>query len=135
MPRILLVLIVCFVGVAVDVALVMKFHAYRAPALVFIAMMAAGYWILRKKAPSAGEQKWIARRGQGKTARSMRRFAYLYIFVLTVFFASGQYKVLPLWQVLPMLIIPISVFIVYPLWIAKRIERLSPDEWKKRIGQ
>ena len=131
--RFVIFILACLIGIAIDVVLIVRFNSYTAPAVVFVALMAIGYWIFRKVPASTVEKRWLASRGQKKIAKSMRRVAYIYIFSTILYFATGQYKILPWWAI-PLLIIPFLMWVVYPLWAARRVEQLPEDEWKRRVG-
>jgi hypothetical protein len=121
--RFVIVIFMCLTGIAIDMVLILRFHWYRAPLLVFAALMAIGYWIYRKVAASAGEKQWS---GQLRAVRSVRWLACIYISGVIIFFVSGQYKLLPLWQEVLVLLIPALLCVLY-LWIARRIEPVPED--------
>jgi len=132
MTRMLLLFLVCLVGVAADLVLVLKFQSYRAPALIFVVLLVICVLIFRFIPATPAEKRRLANKSQREITRPIRRLAYLYMFGFVVFMVSGQYKMLPGWQDF-LCALPGLTIIVYCLWSARRIEQIPADEWKKRI--
>jgi hypothetical protein len=137
MPRLVLFLLICVSGTILDVVLILKFHSYRAPAIVFVAMLAVGTWILRKP-PSGVERKWTANRGRQRTVKRVRRIAYIfmafYVLGWVSFLAQHESRNIAVWKEFLISLIPAFCFIVYPLWLASRLERIPESDWNTRFG-
>jgi hypothetical protein len=134
MRRVTLILLIDFVGASIMAALIFTQH-YRLPALVFLALFAINFLILRKMRPSGAEAGYLQKRGQSKSASRLRRMGYIYLGGLVLGLCSFDYKeARPWWPVL----IGVTVsgfFIWYFFRSARKISDMSPEEWEQRIGR
>jgi len=80
MPRFVLLILVCLIGIAAQLVLALKFQSYRAGALVLVAFAAVAVLIFRFMPAAPAEKKWLANRSPQEITRPIRRLAYLYIF-------------------------------------------------------
>jgi glucose uptake protein GlcU len=131
-PRFVVLILICLIGISTQLLLALKFQSYRAGALVLLAFAVVAVLIYCLMPAATSEKRRLANKSQREITRPIRRLAYLYMFGFVVFIVSGQYKMLPGWQGL-LCAVPGLIIIVYALWSARRIEQIPVDEWKKRI--
>ena len=133
MPRFVVLIVVCLIGISTQLVLALKFQSYRAGALALVAfaLIAVLIFCLMPAAPS--EKRRLANRSQREITKPIRRLAYFYIFGITVYVVLGQHRSFPDWRNVLWGSLPGLIIIVYLLWSARRIERIPADEWKRRI--